>query len=249
MGRALPFAIINILPGWSRTRRLAGIIASILILVAAILSQSAGALLLGIPASILMLLLLWNYRYAAAGFIVAAAGGAAALPALLRTPRFSRLLDLSSGTNFFRLRVWQSAWNMIQDRPVQGYGLDQFLYQYRGRYILPDAWQEPNLSHPHNILLDFWIRLGVGGVLLLFWMLLVFARSVWGLYRRIDRQNILWLMTLATTASMTDLIVHGLVDNSVFVLDLSFVFVLIIAMPSLIERAAGSVPTLSGQED
>ena len=55
---------------------------------------------------------------------------------------------------------------MIHDHPITGLGLDQFLYAYRGRYILPDAWQEPNLSHPHNILLDFWVRLGIFGVLL-----------------------------------------------------------------------------------
>ena len=38
-------------------------------------------------------------------------------------------------------------------------GLDNFLYAYRGRYILDAAWQEPNLNHPHNIVLDFATRL------------------------------------------------------------------------------------------
>ena len=43
--------------------------------------------------------------------------------------------------------------------PCGAIGLDQFLYLYP-RYMHPDAWREPNLSHPHNLLLDFWLRLG-----------------------------------------------------------------------------------------
>ena len=31
-------------------------------------------------------------------------------------------------------------------------GLNNFLYQYRTRYVLPDAWEELDLSHPHNSL-------------------------------------------------------------------------------------------------
>ena len=55
---------------------------------------------------------------------------------------------------------------MIRDHPFTGVGLDQFLYEYRGRYILPAAWQEPDLNHPHTWLLDWWTRLGLVGMLL-----------------------------------------------------------------------------------
>ena len=53
---------------------------------------------------------------------------------------------------------------MIANHPLRGVGLDGFLYAYRSRYVLPSAWEEPNLSHPHNLLLDAWTRLGLAGV-------------------------------------------------------------------------------------
>ncbi|MER3437068.1 MAG: hypothetical protein C4346_05405, partial [Chloroflexota bacterium] len=49
--------------------------------------------------------------------------------------------------------------------------LDQFLYQYRPRYIEPAGWAERYTSHPHNLVLDFWLRLGLGGLLTLVAML------------------------------------------------------------------------------
>ncbi len=33
-------------------------------------------------------------------------------------------------------------------------------------YLLPQAWQEPNLNHPHNWPLDWWTRLGIPGLAL-----------------------------------------------------------------------------------
>ena len=30
--------------------------------------------------------------------------------------------------------------------------------------MLPEAWREPNISHPHNWVLDFWIQMGVLGL-------------------------------------------------------------------------------------
>ncbi len=95
---------------------------------------------------------------------------------LFRTERFAGLLDLQGGTSFFRLQLWRGAWNMIRDHPWLGVGLDNFLYAYRTRYVLPAGWQELNLSHPHNILLDFWTRLGVLGVIAGTWL---FGAAFW----------------------------------------------------------------------
>jgi O-antigen ligase len=135
------------------------------------------------------------------------------------------MLDLSAGTGFFRLRLWQSAWAMLRDHPWLGVGLDNFLYQYRTRYILPDAWQEPNLSHPHNILLDFGTRLGVGGILVLLWLQYAFWQIAWRLYRR-QPEGEARLLSLGLMASMAAGLAHGLVDNAFFLVDLAFIFFL-----------------------
>ena len=72
---------------------------------------------------------------------------------------------------------------MLRDHPLLGVGLDNFLYEYP-KYILPEAWREPNLSHPHNIVLDFWVRLGIGGVFILFWLLAAFYKQAWSVFKR-----------------------------------------------------------------
>jgi O-antigen ligase len=144
---------------------------------------------------------------------------------LFSTQRFRSMLDLSAGTGFFRLRLWQSAWAMLRDHPWLGVGLDNFLYQYRTRYILPDAWQEPNLSHPHNILLDFGTRLGAGGILVLLWLQFAFWQVAWRLYRR-QAEGEARLLTLGLMASMAAALAHGFVDNAFFLVDLAFIFFL-----------------------
>jgi O-antigen ligase len=113
---------------------------------------------------------------------------------------------------------------MIRDHPLFGVGLDNFLYKYP-RYMLPEAWQEPDLSHPHNILLDWWTRLGVLGVGALIWLEVAFYRLGVRLYRSLDRGEIQALV-LGLMASMVDFLAHGLIDNSYFLVDLAFVFFL-----------------------
>jgi O-antigen ligase len=99
------------------------------------------------------------------------------------------------------------------------------LYQYRTRYILPEAWQEPNLSHPHNLLLDFGLRLGLGGIAILLWLQVAFWRAAWRLYRTRPEPLVLGLM-----GSMAIFVSHGLVDNSYFLVDLAFTFFLTVGL-------------------
>jgi O-antigen ligase len=151
----------------------------------------------------------------------------AALP-LLRTPRFNALFDLQSGTSFFRLHLWRSSVDMIRDHPLLGVGLDNFLYAYRGRYIRPAAWQEPDLSHPHNLVLDYWSRLGLLGLAAGLWLQAAFWRLALPLRRLTDPDD--RALALGLMASMVDFLAHGLVDNSYFVVDLAFAFCLTLGL-------------------
>jgi O-antigen ligase len=199
-------------------------LALIPILGALVLTFSRGALLLGLPAAILFIGIVRGGRALLAALGLLVLGGVALLP-LFGTQRFRSMLDTSAGTGFFRLRLWQSAWNMLRDHPWLGVGLDNFLYQYRTRYILPDAWQEPDLSHPHNIVLDFGTRLGIGGIAVLLWLQIAFWRIAWRLYRHLPEGGVRAL-TLGLMASMVATLAHGLVDNAFFLVDLGFIFLL-----------------------
>ena len=103
---------------------------------------------------------------------------------------------------------------------------------------MQDAWGEPNLSHPHNFILDFWTRLGIWGVLLFLVMQIGFWRINWSLYRRFRTQNDIFLLAvnIGLMGSMLDLLGHGLVDNSVYVVDLAYVFALLLALPIILQN-------------
>jgi O-antigen ligase len=137
---------------------------------------------------------------------------------------------------------------MIRDYPVLGVGLDNFLYAYRSHYVLPTAWEEFDLSHPHNVVFDFWLRLGLPGLLVLGWLLFAFFRSGWRAYRRIvpdggdDHLLVMGLM-----GGMVNFIAHGLVDNAFFLVDLAFAFMLMAALIQVPMRNEGSSPAAEFQ--
>jgi O-antigen ligase len=225
LGRVLPVMVAVALLGRGKRRWLYGLgIAPVAL--AILLSFSKGALILGVPVALLVIGVLAGGRWLWAAVAAVGAGGLAALP-ILRTPRFQSLLDLSGGTSFFRVNVWKSAVLMIQEHPILGVGLDNFLYQYRGRYMFPAAWAEPNLSHPHNIVLDYAARLGLLGLAAGVWLQVAFWRAALPLRKLDDPLN--RALAIGLMASMADFLAHGLVDASYFVVDLAYVFFITLA--------------------
>ncbi|MBM4429886.1 MAG: O-antigen ligase family protein [Chloroflexi bacterium] len=222
LGRILPLAFAVWWAGRPRRRYVYGL-AVLPLLLSLFLTYSRGGWLLSLPAGLLAIGLLRGRRTTLLVLLVILLCLVLLLP-VVGEQRFLSLLDLEQGTTFRRLKLWEAAWHMVQDYPLTGIGLDNFLYVYP-RYMLPEAWQEPGLSHPHNIFLDFWTRLGVGGVLLLLWLLAAFFSLALRLYRRLpdgsERAIILGWM-----ASMVAMLAHGLIDNSYFLIDLAFIFFL-----------------------
>lgn len=236
LGRCVPFVVAGLLLDKNTQRRL--FIGGVLFVIgtALLLTQSAGALFVGVPASIMVVVMLIYRRRALlplSGLVLILFAG---LLIATQIPRFERLTDFSQGTNFYRLRVWDSAINIISDYPLTGVGLDQFLYHFRDAYMLPDAWEEPDLSHPHNIILDQWTRLGLTGVIILAGMQLVFWRNMFWRYWRINDGDVMPLaeriLLVGAMGSMVSLLAHGLVDNSIYVIDLAYihVFLLIVSI-------------------
>ena len=113
-------------------------------------------------------------------------------------------------------------------------GLDNFLYEYRDAYYLPGAEVERNLSHPHNILLDFWSRLGILALAALVGSLAAFFRGAWRLFHTLTGDGP-WLV-LGLAASMVYGLAHGLIDNSFFLVDLAFFYMLTVGIVRMIER-------------
>lgn len=205
----------------------------LLMLGAVLLSQSRGAILLGLPAALVAVLIAWRGRAALRPLVIALILFAVILiPLSLALPRLGHLLG---ETATFRRHLWYSSWQLIQERPLTGAGLDQFLYLYRSRYLLPEAWAEPDLSIPHNTLLNHWVNLGVLGVAALVALQALFWRALATARRRV-RDPLLLALVIGLAGSMADFLAHGLVDVSYFAINLAFVFFLSLALVQWLSR-------------
>jgi O-antigen ligase len=231
IGRCLPFGLAFALLQTNLLWRSFYGFSIFIMAIALVLTQSTGALIIGVPVSLVFVIFLVFGRKAllpVSGLVSLGLIGVAILTQV--SARFAKLLSLDEGTNFLRIRVWESALDIIRQHPITGLGLDQFLYVFRGGYVKPDAIFDMELSHPHNVIFDFWIRLGVFGVITLLWLQFHFWRITYKLYRSTSLSTIDRIIVIGAMGCMVNLVSHGLVDNSVFVLDLSFIFMMLLGI-------------------
>jgi O-antigen ligase len=231
LDRALPLvlALVFQVSGFKLTTRTLNLkletwnllFAALVIALCLYLTYSRGAWL-GLAAGLAFLGLASGRRARLALIALLVIGAIGVIP-FLQTERAQSLFQVGTGTGFFRVSTWQSAIEMIRDHPVFGVGLDNFLYEYP-KYIQPDAWREPNLSHPHNLVLDFWARLGIAGVGVLMWMLVAFFCSGLKSLEKLEARA--RALAIGLMASMTAALAHGMIDAAYFYVDLAFVWML-----------------------
>jgi O-antigen ligase len=231
LDRTLAVVVTLVLFAPSGRQRLLWALLAVPQLLAWLLTFSKGSLLLAAPVMALVLVIGGSWLLRLEGrslrplWLLLGLGGVAALvlAPFLGAERFQRLLDFGEGTGFLRLQLWRSSWQMALDHPLLGVGPDNFLYAYRSGYLLPTAWQEPHLNHPHNLVVDWWTRLGVPGLLLgLAWLGTGVAAVVRWLRGGPERP-----LALGVLAACAAGLAHGLIDVSYALPDLMIVWVLL----------------------
>jgi O-antigen ligase len=256
LGRVIPLAsgyVFFFGQEWNR-RRWLYLVALVPLVTALALSFSRGAWICTGLALLVMILVARSKR----GLLVYGAGVALLLAALpfIKLERITSLFSFVTGSNSTRLHVWQASFQMLKDHPLTGIGLDQFLYKYSIEYVTPEAWLERFTSHPHNLILDYWLRLGIIGLVLILWLLIIFYKTLPRLILRDtntsriketsqSQKNSLSrsqlerrVLGLGLVGSMTDFVAHGLVDNSYFLVDLAIIFCLSLALVEVLRREA-----------
>lgn len=177
----------------------------------------------------------WIAGLAAAAVVIGVIG-------LLLFP--DRLLDVGGdGTEPTRFSIWRGAIAMIKEHPVFGLGPDQFLYQYSRRFVEPMGWPERYTSHPHNIILDTWLRLGVLGLSAL--TSIIFG-IVWWIQRKTpELRKDVW--GIGAVAALFGGFIHSMVDNGFFLADLAtmswFLIAVLITVPGIETRPAATNST------
>jgi O-antigen ligase len=116
-----------------------------------------------------------------------------------------------------RVVLWQGTWNLIKSHPILGAGLAGFPAMY-DQYRLVKHTEL--LLYPHNIFLNFWVEIGLLG-LLAFIGLLIATFSQAHKNIQISRSPVL---SLGITTALIAIIVYGLVDAPYFKNDLAVQF-------------------------
>lgn len=206
------------------------------------LTFSRGALLAVMVGIGVMLLILGMRRWLTGGVALGIGSGV-----VLATIDRERLFDMGgSGSEPTRFAIWRSSLRMLLDHPVFGVGPDQFLYQYGRRYVEPSAWPERYTSHPHNLVLDVWLRLGAAGV----GVFAALAGGVWRFARRTRTTIRTDPIACGALAALAGGAAHGLLDNGFFLPDLAAVTWIAIAMLVTVDRGgAVAAPSEGGAGD
>lgn len=253
--RALPIllaiALLNILrqpsiaealrrPFWRDPLRWLCLLVSIPLFVAVYLTQSRGSEV-GLLVALVFFFIIEVRQWLAIGvlLVVGAIGGWLLWPRLLRLSEQGH-----AGTVSERFLYWKAALFIIRDHFLFGTGPDSFGTLYGPTH--PDSYAlkaldgqpfpstyDPGISHPHNMLFDFWISSGLLGLAALLWLLSMFVLVLVRLYRlcnSLSQGDLLQRVLLGLAGSMIAMVVHGMVDNFYFLPDLSMVFWLFIGL-------------------
>ncbi|MEO7909995.1 MAG: O-antigen ligase family protein [Roseiflexaceae bacterium] len=241
LGRVWPLAAVMFMAAWKAKPagtyyhwKHTGLfaIATLLCLTGLIVSFSRGAWL-GMGTALLVLVFPQIRRHHSRRRVVGVIALGFTL-ALIIGLAFSLRGGITSANPLMRLSFWREALMLIQQHPL-GIGLDQFFYYHNpvyGRSLLSPlelTTVDTTAAHPHNLILDFWLRVGPLGSAACAWLLWRFFQQTRAQNRANQDGYSAWLARGAL-AAMAAALVHGLVDNFYFVPDLAFAFWLLLAL-------------------
>ncbi|MFL5732689.1 MAG: O-antigen ligase family protein [Chloroflexia bacterium] len=237
VGRALPAAIVLaiFLPAERRLWKVAAALLAVPIGLGALFSFARGAWI-GVFVALVVVALITRNRWLIGLLAAGLLAGVAALP-FVHAERITSMFnfDTTDNTGISRLKIWSSALRVLADHPLMGIGQDQFLY-VDPKYGVPNI-RFLTVSHPHNMLLDFWLRLGLPGLVWLLATLTYFYTQALKAYTRLQSAA-LGALALALLASMIDFAIHGLMDMAYFSMDLALTFWLIFGLLLALKRQA-----------
>ncbi|MEO5952396.1 MAG: O-antigen ligase family protein [Chloroflexia bacterium] len=246
LGKALPLAVVLafLLPPAWRFWRAAAALLSIAIGLGVIASFARGAWI-GVAVALAIVAFIARNRRMLIGLAAAFVAGLAALP-FINVTRITSMFDFNTedNTGVARAKIWASALKIIGDHPFTGIGQDQFLYQ-DPKYGVPQL-RLFTISHPHNWVLDFWLRLGLPGLLWLLATLIYFFRQTYTLWAKL-RGTATGALLLGLMASMIDFAVHGLLDMAYFTMDSALTFWLTFGLVTILQNQHDTSKSLSGK--
>jgi O-antigen ligase len=221
LGPLIAMGAVLLLHGQARYVRVASAVFLAIAVPAMLLSFSRGGYL-GMAAVAVGLAITHRRRWLLLAVELAGAAVVIALPPIFH--RISLEFQNVNGTTLFgragRIELWKDTLLMLREHPIFGAGLSGFAER-----IAP-FWDPTHPAErfidPHNILLNFWVEMGLLGVVAFAWLLVVAFRVSSRGWR--DAAEPWRPIELGVSLGLVALVVHGLVDVPYFKNDLSLEF-------------------------
>ncbi|MDP2932679.1 MAG: O-antigen ligase family protein [bacterium] len=123
-----------------------------------------------------------------------------------------------------RIKLWQTGVQIIKAQPIFGSGLMGFREWY-GAYR-PSA-QDEILNYPHNFFLNFWIEMGLAGLISVLGLFYWTASKAKEIFKTLPETK---LLVAACVCGLVALFVHGQLDAPFFKNDLAILFWFLLAI-------------------
>lgn len=172
-----------------------------LFLITVILAKSEGAIAAISVGTVLIGLFIKKYRRLAFYFLILCLLVFLLLPNVQNEVVKQVFLQTESGQE--RLGLWKGTYELLKDNFFLGTGLSGFQEDFKP---YKPAIQKYEYMYPHNFVLNFWVELGLAGMIVFLWLIVSYFIKCFKLIK--TEYN----LSIVLIAVMIALLVHGLVD-------------------------------------
>lgn len=110
---------------------------------------------------------------------------------------------LNTFGNSERYDIWRFWLTRVAEKPFTGVGFGRDLPQLAYAEMKPDQWHPLMFAHAHNVLLNFALQMGIGGLSAFLFLLGVLALRFWRLYRSpLEDASLLGICGMTTIIAM-----------------------------------------------
>jgi len=135
-----------------------------------------------------------------------------------------------------RFLIWLSAFELIKERPITGWGIGTFGLQYpfaqekvlsreENRRYIPQANKSINA---HNDYLHLWAETGIIGLVCFIWIIIIFYRRCFSFLRRMDKED--GLLVIGFMGSVTAILAHSFFSFPFHIIQNGLVFWLMLGL-------------------
>ena len=143
-------------------------------------------------------------------------------------------LFLQDRSGQIRLSIWQETGRFLKDHPLSGAGLASYTEKIKPYHTTLNGEGIEIFHHPHNIFLTMWVNLGLLG--LISFLIII----IWFIKQSLSKNNLTMKQfsneTIFLFASMTVIIITGLVDSPYIKNDLAILFWLLPALVLITQK-------------